>query len=180
MTPLPIRDVARPPGTSTQAILHRDGRPVPAGYELDSYRFLGDGDIAFSRYTDPAFMASEIDRMWSRTWQWACREEHIPTEHERKLLGSMAKNIDSMKMFKGKGCPVCNGTGYKGRKGIFEIFTVDDTVQRMIFDRVPTTTLRTRVREMGMRTLREDGMLKVASGMTTLEEVLRATMGDEN
>ena len=83
-------------------------------------------------------------------------------------------------MLKGKGCPVCNGTGYKGRKGIFEIFTVDDTVQRMIFDRVPTTTLRTRVREMGMRTLREDGMLKVASGMTTLEEVLRATMGDEN
>ena len=109
-----------------------------------------------------------------------CREEHTPTEHERKLLGSMAKNIDSMRMFKGKGCPVCNNTGYKGRKGIFEIFTVDDTVQRMIFDRVPTTTLRTRVREMGMRTLREDGMLKVASGMTTLEEVLRATMGDEN
>jgi general secretion pathway protein E/type IV pilus assembly protein PilB len=81
-------------------------------------------------------------------------------------------------MFKGAGCPTCSQSGYKGRKGIFEIFQIDDTIQRLIFDHSPATVLRARAREMGMRTLREDGMLKVSSGMTSLEEVLRATMGD--
>jgi len=81
-------------------------------------------------------------------------------------------------MYKGKGCASCSQSGYKGRKGIFEIFQIDDSIQRLIFDQAPATVLRTRAREMGMRTLREDGMLKVASGVTTLEEVLRATMGD--
>ncbi len=108
----------------------------------------------------------------------SCRADYLPTDREKKMLGALGKNADDMKMFKGKGCPVCGQSGYKGRKGIFEIFGVDDTVQRLIFDHAPATVLRARVREMGMRTLREDGMLKVASGMTTLSEVLRATMGD--
>ena len=81
-------------------------------------------------------------------------------------------------MYHGAGCDRCGKTGYKGRKGIFEIFKVDDTIQRLIFDHAPATLLRQRAREMGMRTLREDGMLKVASGMTSLSEVLRVTMGD--
>lgn len=108
----------------------------------------------------------------------SCREEHIPTDREKKMLGALSKSTTTMKMYQGKGCPVCGQSGYKGRKGIFELFSVDDTIQRMIFEHAPATVLRARVREMGMRTLREDGLLKVASGMTTLEEVLRATMGD--
>ncbi|MFO7936427.1 MAG: ATPase, T2SS/T4P/T4SS family [Kiritimatiellia bacterium] len=107
-----------------------------------------------------------------------CREEYIPTERELKILGPVAKNVTAGKMYKGKGCQNCGQSGYKGRKGIFEIFEVDDTIQRLIFDRAPATVLRERAREMGMRTLREDGMLKVSSGMTSLQEVLRATMGD--
>lgn len=109
-----------------------------------------------------------------------CREEYVPTSRELKMLGALGQNKMQAisKMYKGKGCPTCHNAGYKGRKGIFEIFTVDDNIQRLIFDHSPATVLRARAREMGMRTLREDGMLKVASGMTTLEEVLRATMGD--
>ena len=107
-----------------------------------------------------------------------CRAEYSPTERELKMLGAMGKGAVGSLMYKGKGCPTCNQSGYKGRKGIFEIFLVDDTIQRLIFDHSPATVLRARAREMGMRTLREDGMLKVASGMTSLEEVLRATMGD--
>ncbi len=107
-----------------------------------------------------------------------CRAEYTPTEREVRMLGSISKNVASGAMFKGKGCPTCSQSGYKGRKGIFEIFLVDDTIQRLIFDHSPATVLRARAREMGMRTLREDGLLKVASGMTSLEEVLRATMGD--
>ena len=106
-----------------------------------------------------------------------CKEAYTPTERELKMLGSMSKTIPE-RMYHGVGCDKCGRSGYKGRKGIFEIFKVDDTIQRLIFDHAPATLLRQRAREMGMRTLREDGMLKVASGMTSLQEVLRVTMGD--
>ncbi len=158
------------------------------GHLVFSTLHTNDAPSAVTRLTDigikPFLVASALRAAMAQRLVRAicekCREEHIPTDRERKMLGNMARNIDNMKMFKGAGCSVCNKSGYKGRKGLFEIFTVDETVQRMIFDKVPTTQLRARVREMGMRTLREDGMLKVASGMTTLEEVLRATMGDED
>ena len=106
-----------------------------------------------------------------------CKESYTPTEREMKMLGSMSKTVPE-RMYHGVGCDKCGRSGYKGRKGIFEIFKVDDTIQRLIFDHAPATLLRQRAREMGMRTLREDGMLKVASGMTSLQEVLRVTMGD--
>jgi type IV pilus assembly protein PilB len=107
-----------------------------------------------------------------------CRAEYHPSERELRILGPVAKRANLSKMYLGKGCSNCGQSGYKGRKGIFEMFQVDDTIQRLIFDHAPSTVLRARAREMGMRTLREDGMLKVASGMTSLQEVLRATMGD--
>ncbi len=106
-----------------------------------------------------------------------CKEAYTPSEREIKMLGSISKTMPE-RMYHGCGCDKCGRTGYKGRKGIFEIFKVDDTIERLIFDHAPATLLRQRAREMGMRTLREDGMLKVASGMTSLSEVLRVTMGD--
>lgn len=109
-----------------------------------------------------------------------CRVEHTPSERELKMLGTFSKGHTLNKMYKGAGCAFCGQSGYRGRKGIFEIFQIDDNIQRLIFDHSPANVLRVRAREMGMRTLREDGMLKVASGMTSLEEVLRATMGDED
>ena len=110
-----------------------------------------------------------------------CKESYAPTEREIKMLTGLASGTNATvpeTMYHGAGCDRCGRTGYKGRKGIFEIFKVDDTIQRLIFDHAPATLLRQRAREMGMRTLREDGMLKVASGMTSLSEVLRVTMGD--
>ncbi len=106
-----------------------------------------------------------------------CREEYTPSEREMKMLGAISKTMPEH-VYHGAGCDKCGRSGYKGRKGIFEIFKVDDTIQRLIFDHAPATILRERAREMGMRTLREDGMLKVASGMTSLQEILRVTMGD--
>ena len=110
-----------------------------------------------------------------------CKESYTPTDREIKMLTGLASGTSATipdKMYHGAGCDKCGRTGYKGRKGIFEIFKVDDTIQRLIFDHAPATLLRQRAREMGMRTLREDGMLKVSSGMTSLAEVLRVTMGD--
>ena len=110
-----------------------------------------------------------------------CKESYTPSDREIKMLTGLASGSNAQipdHMYHGVGCDRCGKTGYKGRKGIFEIFKVDDTVQRLIFDHAPATLLRQRARELGMRTLREGGMLKVASGMTSLSEVLRVTMGD--
>ena len=77
------------------------------------------------------------------------------------------------------GCETCLGTGYKGRMGIFEIFVLNDDVRRMITEQASHAEIRTRARQLGMRTLREDGIRKVFSGSTTIAEVLSATMGDK-
>ena len=69
-------------------------------------------------------------------------------------------------------------TGCRGRFGIFEIFVIEDEARKLIYDKVPSSVLRARAREMGMRTLREDGVRKVLAGVTTAEEVIAATMAD--
>jgi type IV pilus assembly protein PilB len=76
------------------------------------------------------------------------------------------------------GCDQCRQTGYKGRIGIFEIFVIDDEVRHLINKRAPTLQLRQRARELGMRTLREDGIRKVLAGMTSADEVISITIGD--
>jgi type IV pilus assembly protein PilB len=107
-----------------------------------------------------------------------CAQPHTPTEAELRALdigGDKAVNANFMK---GKGCNDCNKTGNRGRFGIFEMFVIDDEARKLIYDRVPSSVLRVRAREMGMRTLREDGARKVLAGLTTAEEVIRATVGD--
>jgi general secretion pathway protein E/type IV pilus assembly protein PilB len=108
-----------------------------------------------------------------------CREEHKPTAMELKLLGSSAEQFSSIQLYRGRGCNKCALTGYSGRAGIFEIFVINDEIQRMIFEKISAVEIRQRARELGMRTLREDGLRKVVMGITTLDEVLRATMGDQ-
>lgn len=71
------KPLARSSTPSAQELVHRDGRPVPPVFELESPRFLGDEDIPFERYTSQEFFDREMERMWTRTWQWACREAHV-------------------------------------------------------------------------------------------------------
>jgi type IV pilus assembly protein PilB len=106
-----------------------------------------------------------------------CKEPYEPTEQDLRILGSAADQVAAMELVKGRGCDQCSLSGYHSRKGIFEIVVINDELQRMIYDLAPYTEFRDRAREFGMRTLREDGLRKVASGMTTLDEVLRVTMG---
>ncbi len=108
-----------------------------------------------------------------------CREEHKPTATELKLLGAAAVQFAGIQLYRGRGCNKCSLTGYSGRAGIFEIFVINDEIQRMIFEKISAVEIRQRARELGMRTLREDGLRKVVMGVTTLDEVLRATMGDQ-
>jgi general secretion pathway protein E/type IV pilus assembly protein PilB len=108
-----------------------------------------------------------------------CIAPYVPTDAEMRSLGIKQEDLKTANVMKGKGCANCNGSGNRGRFGIFEIFVVDDEARKLIYDQVPTNVLRQRAREMGMRTLREDGIRKVLAGMTTPEEVIRATVGDE-
>ena len=107
-----------------------------------------------------------------------CGAPCMPTEAEMRTLGLDAASLQGATFMKGKGCSNCNNTGCRGRFGIFEIFVIDDEARKLIYEKVSSSVLRARAREMGMRTLREDGVRKVQAGLTTADEVIRATVGD--
>ena len=102
------------------------------------------------------------------------------TDEEMRILSITSEQAAGAKVSKGRGCPDCNRSGCRGRMGIFEIFIINDDARRLIFDKAPTNVLRNKAREMGMRTLRQDGIRKVLAGVTTAEEVIRATVTDAN
>ena len=107
-----------------------------------------------------------------------CAAPCLPTEAEMRTLGLDVAGLQGATFLKGKGCPNCANTGYRGRFGIFEIFVIDDEARKLIYEKVSSSVLRARAREMGMRTLREDGVRKTQAGLTTPDEVIRATVGD--
>ena len=107
-----------------------------------------------------------------------CAAPYVPTEGEMRALSLDPGSIQGSNFQKGKGCSNCSGTGCRGRFGIFEIFVIDDEARKLIYEKVPSSVLRSRAREMGMRTLREDGIRKAQAGLTTPDEVIRATVGD--
>ena len=109
-----------------------------------------------------------------------CKQPYTPTEAELRALNLLSANLAEARFSKGHGCDRCRGTGYRGRAGIFEIFVVDDEIRHLINEGVPVSKIRQRARDLGMRVLREDGIRKVVSGMTTPEEVISATMGDKD
>ncbi len=108
-----------------------------------------------------------------------CGAPHAPTDVELRTLNIDAAQAAKATFLKGRGCPDCSNTGCRGRMGIFEVFVIDDEARKLIYDKVPSSVLRARAREMGMRSLREDGVRKVLAGITTPDEVIRATIGDE-
>ena len=108
-----------------------------------------------------------------------CTEPYAPTEMELRALNLKPDQLEQATFRKGRGCDKCRGTGYKGRMGIFEICVLDDEIRRMVNEGLSVSVIRQRARDLGMRTLREDGVRKVLGGMTTPDEVITATMGDK-
>jgi type II secretory ATPase GspE/PulE/Tfp pilus assembly ATPase PilB-like protein len=107
-----------------------------------------------------------------------CKAPGILTDKEMRALSLDSSRVTEATIFGPVGCDKCRGNGFKGRMGIFELFLVDDEVRQMINTGLTTTQLRRRARELGMRTLREDGIRKVLSGLTSASEVVHATMSD--
>ena len=107
-----------------------------------------------------------------------CKEPAELSETELRALRIELGQIREAQVMKPIGCEQCRKTGYRGRTGIFEIFVIDDEVRHMINKRSATLMLRQRARELGMRTLREDGVRKILGGVTSAEEVISTTIGD--
>ena len=104
-----------------------------------------------------------------------CKASFVPTDEDLMLLGLDRADIGDNKFYYGKGCQNCNNTGYKGRKALTEIFVMHSQLIDLVLQSSPTVVLRDKARELGMVTMREDGIQAVLNGETTMEEVLRYT-----
>ncbi len=102
-----------------------------------------------------------------------CKQPYtVDGDELRKKVGMRGRSFDLLPSWRMR---ACGNTGFLGRVGIFEFMELDEEIRRAIVDRADASTLRTAAREHGMRSLREDGWLKVATGQTTLQEVVRVT-----
>jgi type IV pilus assembly protein PilB len=104
-----------------------------------------------------------------------CQTPFEPTEDQLVLLNLSLLDLGDKVFHYGRGCQACNDTGYKGRKGIFELLIVSEAIRTLINERAPTVVLRQKAIELGMVTLREDGLRTIFEGDTTIEEVVKYT-----
>lgn len=108
-----------------------------------------------------------------------CKHPYEPPASELALLGINTEQASNASFMQGAGCDKCGDKGFRGRKGVFEIFTVNQELEEMIYHNVSIVELRKKAREMGMRNMREDGFRKVLAGVTTLSEVMLVTTEEE-
>lgn len=104
-----------------------------------------------------------------------CRTPYEPTEAVLSQLGLSPHEIGDKSFYYGQGCQVCNSTGYKGRKGIYELLDMSEPIRELINQRAPGVVMKQKAIELGMTTLREDGLRSIFDGDTTIEEVLKYT-----
>ncbi len=104
-----------------------------------------------------------------------CRTPFEPTEEQLALLNLSPHDLGDKVFHYGRGCSNCNDTGYKGRKGIFELLIISEAIRTLINERSPTVVLRQKAVELGMVTLREDGLRSIFEGDTTIEEIVKYT-----
>src|SRR5262249_5807434 len=104
-----------------------------------------------------------------------CRTPFEPTEAQLTLLNLSPHDLGDKVFYYGRGCSNCNDTGYKGRKGIYELLVINDAIRGLVNERAPSVVLRQKAVELGMVTLREDGLRSIFDGDTTVEEVVKYT-----
>ncbi|VAX30558.1 Type IV fimbrial assembly, ATPase PilB, partial [hydrothermal vent metagenome] len=107
-----------------------------------------------------------------------CKVEEKHSEAALLKLGFTEEEIRDIKVFKGKGCPECNNSGYKGRVALYEVMPVKDEIKELILEGASAQELKKLAVRLGMNTLRRSGLNKIKAGVTSIEEVLRVTFGD--
>ncbi|HEY2614299.1 MAG TPA: ATPase, T2SS/T4P/T4SS family [Chthoniobacterales bacterium] len=158
------------------------------GHLVFSTLHTNDAPSAVARLVDigvqPFLLASSVRAIMAqrlvRRLCSHCKQPGELSETELRALNFEPSQLNDAQVMKPVGCEQCRHTGYRGRMGIFEIFIIDDDVRHMINNRRSTLLLRQRARELGMRTLREDGVRKVLAGLTSAEEIISITLGDVN
>jgi len=103
-----------------------------------------------------------------------CKKELKMTPELEKITNTLGKIPEGIKLYKGEGCPYCNGSGYKGRIAIFELMVITENIRELVGKNASTSLLREEAVREGMQLLRDDGFNKVCQGITTIEEILRA------
>jgi type IV pilus assembly protein PilB len=157
------------------------------GHMVFSTLHTNDAPSAVSRLVDigikPFLVAASLRvAMAQRLVRQICSKCKVPYQPDLREISSIGMNEDqaaAAQFYIGKGCPHCTGTGYRGRKGIFEIFVVKEEIEQMIYDNASIVDLRRKARELGMRSMREDGIRKILTGVTTIPEVVGITIADE-
>jgi len=158
------------------------------GHMVFSTLHTNDAPSAISRLVDigikPFLVAAALRAVLAqRLVRRNCPNCKQPYEPDEKLLSSLGIRADQAldaSFMKGVGCGNCNSNGFRGRVGLFELFLMNEELQQMIYDDASLVALRAKSREMGMRTMREDGVRKVIAGVTTAGEVLNATVAGSN
>ena len=132
-------------------------------------------DMGVKPYLASSTVQGVLAQRLVRTICPSCREAYKPSEEEAKILSLSPEDVNSLKLYRGKGCPTCAYTGYKGRMGIFELFIMTDEARELVLNNSSSTELNKKAKESGMKGLKEDGLNKVKRGYTTVEEVMRVT-----
>ncbi|NQT81789.1 type II secretion system ATPase GspE [bacterium] len=156
------------------------------GHLVFSTLHTNDAPGAFTRLIDmgvkPFLVASALQSVMAqrlvRKICPECTQPYDPPSHELEAMGLTHDDVKGANLRKGAGCSSCNNTGHRGRIGIFELMTVNEDIQKLVYQCVPATEIRKVARQYGMKTLREDGMLKVLGGVSTFDEVMRITQKD--
>src|ERR1700722_10355703 len=132
-------------------------------------------DMGVEPFLISSTLMAVLEQRLVRTSCKNCRTPFEPTEQQLSLLGLSPHDLGDKVFHYGRGCSTCNDTGYKGRKGIFELLVVTDAIRTLINERAPTVVVRQKAVELGMVTLREDGLRSIFDGDTTIEEVVKYT-----
>ena len=132
-------------------------------------------DMGVEPFLISSTLVAVLGQRLVRTVCKSCRTPFEPTETQLAMLNLSPHDLGDKVFYYGRGCSVCNDTGYKGRKGIFELLIINDALRGLINERAPTVVLRQKAVELGMVTLREDGLRSIFDGDTTIEEVVKYT-----
>jgi type IV pilus assembly protein PilB len=133
-------------------------------------------DLGLEPYLVTATLEAVVAQRLVRRICTNCRAEFEPTEEMLWELRLTPEEVRGRTFFFGRGCELCNNTGYKGRTGLFEIMHIDDALRDLIMHGASTNVIRDEARKRGMRALRDAGLMGIYDGMTTIEEVIRATV----
>jgi type IV pilus assembly protein PilB len=136
-------------------------------------------DLGLESFLVTATMEGIVAQRLVRTICVRCKEKYTPSEEQLMELALTPEDVAGREFYRGRGCDLCNQTGYRGRIAVYEMMVLDDEMRELIMQNASTQVLRAEARKRGMRTLRESGLLAIFDGQTTIDEIVRETIVED-